>query len=108
MKWWSAPESPGAPAQRVYDDLFTGDVWLEEHMRLHDVWVPPQNADLLRAVIGLMFWSDATHFTQFGQAKLHPVYMGYGNQPRWERAKKGAFHHMAYLPRVRNLSFSRD
>lgn len=56
-----------------------------------------------------MFWSDSTHLAEFGQAKLWPIYMAFGNQSKYERAKPGnrALLHLAYLPSVRvSYSFS--
>jgi hypothetical protein len=53
-------------------------------------------------VIALMIWSDATHLAQFGNAKLWPVYMYFGNLSKYIRTKRSAkaAYHVAYLPSV--------
>ncbi|KAJ7185362.1 hypothetical protein C8R46DRAFT_377085 [Mycena filopes] len=47
-----------------------------------------------------MFWSDSTHLANFGNAKLWPIYMLFGNLSKYIRAKpnSGAEHHVAYIP----------
>lgn len=99
---WSRPESTDTPV-RVYDELFTGDAWLEEHERVQQLELPPDEPDIYpRAIAGIMLWSDSTHVAQFGQQSVWPIYMTLGNQSKYERASSGshALHHMGYLPSV--------
>lgn len=101
-QWWTRPESSDPPS-RVYDELYTSDSWLEEHQKVQEIVLPNEEADTYpRAIAGLMFWSDSTHLAEFGQAKLWPIYMAFGNQSKYERAKPGnrALLHLAYLPSV--------
>jgi len=53
-------------------------------------------------MIGMMIWSDSTHLTSFGTASLWPVYLYFGNQSKYTRAKPSEFaaHHLAYIPKV--------
>lgn len=108
-QWWSRPGSMDPPS-RVYDELYTSDSWLEEHQNIQKIVLPDNEIDSYpRAIAGLMFWSDSTHLAEFGQAKLWPIYMAFGNQSKYERAKPGnrALLHLAYLPSVRvSYSFS--
>ena len=47
-----------------------------------------------------MFWSDCTHLTNFGMAKMWPVYMMFGNLSKYIHvlSNLGACHHIAYIP----------
>lgn len=95
--WNGASSKP----QRVWDELFNSDAWIREHEVIQNL--PCETGDTEpRCIAGLMFWSDATHLAQFGQAKLWPVYLFFGNQSKWLRCKPStqACHHVAYLPGV--------
>ncbi|TFK62834.1 hypothetical protein BDN72DRAFT_902894 [Pluteus cervinus] len=49
-----------------------------------------------------MFYSDATRVAQFGQAKLWPIYVFFGNQSKYDRGRPSAraAHNLAFLPSV--------
>ncbi|KAL4247850.1 hypothetical protein ABKN59_007538 [Abortiporus biennis] len=49
-----------------------------------------------------MLYSDSTHLAVFGTTSLWPVYLSFGNQSKYERAKttSNALHHIAYLPKL--------
>jgi hypothetical protein len=86
---------------RVYSELYTSDSFLKAHQDL--IASPPvPGCSLERVIVALMFWSDATHLTSFGDAKLHPVYLFYGNESKYLRSRPslnlGA--HIAYFARV--------
>lgn len=96
-----SPPGSDAPPQRVYDDLYSSQAWIDEDIKLQH---SPREEDcsLPRIIAALMFWSDATHVSTFGQAKMWPLYMCFGNQPKDLREKSGsnAMRHLAYLPSV--------
>jgi hypothetical protein len=52
-----------------------------------------------------MFWSDATQLTSFGNAKLWPLYMYFGNESKYCRCKptNHLCEHVAYFQTVRRL-----
>ncbi|KAG2737310.1 hypothetical protein P692DRAFT_20883715, partial [Suillus brevipes Sb2] len=58
--------------------------------------------DLPRVVVALMFWSDATHLTTFGNARLWPVYMYFGNESKYRRCKPSCnlSNHVAYFQKL--------
>ncbi|KAF7974699.1 hypothetical protein HWV62_11479 [Athelia sp. TMB] len=87
------------PERRVYDEAYTSDAWLEEHDKLQKQPNEP-DCKLEKVVLGLMFWSDSTHLTNFGTAKLWPLYLYFGNLSKYFRGKpgSGASHHVAYIP----------
>jgi len=87
--------------QRLYDELYTSEAWNDAHDALQK-----QRRDdgckLERVIAGLMFWSDATHLAQFGNASAWPVYLFFGNQSKYLHAcpTSGACHPVAFIPTV--------
>ncbi|KIJ23071.1 hypothetical protein M422DRAFT_276426 [Sphaerobolus stellatus SS14] len=87
--------------QRVFDEVYTSDAFLEEHNKLQNSPLVP-GCTLPRAILALMFMSDATHLAQFGDASLWPVYLAFGNQRKYERCHPSmhATHHVVYLKKL--------
>lgn len=102
-EWWQPPSTtvPPAPKQRVYHNVYTADAFLQAKAALR-ASEPRNYKGPPRRVIGLMFWSDSTHLTDFGQASLHPIYMAFANQSKADRChpNKRCLHHIAYMPDV--------
>lgn len=102
------PTPQGAPAadayERVHDELYASDAWMEEQEKL-DQLPPEPDCDLPRAIAALMFWSDATHVSQFGQSKMWPIYLFFGNLSKWLRCKPSAkaAHHVGHIPSVSHI-----
>ncbi|KAJ7481275.1 hypothetical protein B0H11DRAFT_1724285 [Mycena galericulata] len=91
---------------RVFSEIYNSDAFIKEHdnVRLRGALPPDDpNCKLEKVVAALMFWSDSTHLANFGNAKLWPVYMLFGNLSKYIRGKPncGAEHHVAYIPSVR-------
>jgi hypothetical protein len=86
----------------IYGDLYTSAAFREAHSDLQKSPGEP-DCDLPRVVAGLMFWSDATHLTSFGNAKLWPTYMYFGNESKYRRCKPSCnlSNHIAYFETVR-------
>ena len=91
--------SPSGSEERCYDEAYTSDAWLRCHDELQLQPNEP-GCKLEKVVLGLMFWSDSTHLTNFGTAKVWPLYMYIGNLSKYFRNKlsSGACHHVAYIP----------
>ena len=87
--------------QRVVTELYNSDAFLEEDEKLQHQLKEP-GCDYERAIAALMLWSDSTHLASFGTASLWPVYLFFGNQTKYQRAKPSNFaaHHIAYIPKV--------
>ncbi|KAF9237036.1 hypothetical protein BU15DRAFT_76410 [Melanogaster broomeanus] len=88
-----------AKEQRLYDELYSSDAWIEEHDKVQK----QQRQDgckLERVIAGMMFWSDATHLAQFGHATAWPVYLFFGNLSKYRRASPntGPCHPVAFIP----------
>lgn len=86
---------------RVHGEIFTSSEFLEAHRQLQDLPAEP-GCDLPRRIVALMFWSDATVLTSFGDTKLWPIYMYFGNESKYERCQpsKHLCTHIAYLQTV--------
>ena len=94
---------PGETQQpaRVQGELYTSPAFLDAHRELQDS--PAElGCDLPRVVVALMFWSDVTHLTSFGDAKLWPLYLFFGNESKYRRCKPSCnmCHHVAYFQSV--------
>jgi hypothetical protein len=70
----------------IYGDLYTSPAFHEAHREVQNLPAEP-GCDLPRVVAGPMFWSDATQLTSFGNAKLWPTYMYFGNESKYRRCK---------------------
>ena len=98
-RFWKSPVTGNE--ERVYDEVYTSDAWLDAHAKLQKQPAEP-GCQLERTIAGLMFWSDSTHLTNFGTAKVWPLYLYFANLSKYIRAKptSGACHHIAYIPQV--------
>ncbi|CAK5269508.1 unnamed protein product [Mycena citricolor] len=98
-KFWQ--RDPDSPAERLYDEIYTSDAYIEVHEKLQQQVGEP-GCDLERVVLSIMLWSDSTHLANFGTAALWPVYLFFGNQSKWIRGKPraGCSHHIAYIPKL--------
>jgi hypothetical protein len=91
--------------ERVFDELYTSDSWLEAQDDLQRQPKEP-GCSLERVIAGLMFFSDATHLANFGTAKAWPLYLYFGNLSKYVRSSptSGACHLVGFLPSVCRLS----
>jgi hypothetical protein len=87
--------------ERVFDELYTSDAWLEAQDDLHKLPREP-GCSLERVIAGLMFFSDATHLANFGTAKAWPLYLYFRNLTKYARSQpqSGACHLVGFLPSV--------
>lgn len=87
-QYWKPMHSDVEP-EHVFDEMYTSEAFLAADRELQS---SPRgtDCDLPRAVAGFMFWSDATHVAQFGQAKLWPIYAYFANQSKYERCRPTA------------------
>lgn len=91
--------------ERIYGEIYNSDAFLEEteKVRRHSPADPDSpECKLEKVVIALMLSSDATHLTDFGNAKVWPIYLMLSNLSKYIRAQpiSGAMHHLAYIPSV--------
>ncbi|KIK46533.1 hypothetical protein CY34DRAFT_62856, partial [Suillus luteus UH-Slu-Lm8-n1] len=85
----------------IQGELYTSPAFMDAHRALQE---SPREigCDLPRVVVALMFWSDATHLTNFGNSKLWPVYMYFGNESKYRRCKPSCHlaNHVAYFQKL--------
>ncbi|THH32816.1 hypothetical protein EUX98_g1394 [Antrodiella citrinella] len=98
-QFWQRDKNSGV--ERIHDELYSSDAFLQAHEDLQRS-KPEEGCTLERVVCGLMFWSDSTHLTSFGDASLWPTYLFFGNQSKYVRGRptSGACHHVAYIPKL--------
>jgi hypothetical protein len=90
---------------RIHGEVYTSPAFIDAHTKLQDSPGEP-GCDLPRVVIALMFASDATHLTSFGDAKLWPLYLFIGNESKYRRCKPSCHScsHVAYFQKVSTIS----
>lgn len=100
--YWSKLGLPSASMERVYSELYNSDAMIREHEALQ-CSKPEPSCKLERVVLALLFASDSTHPTNFGQAKVWPLYMAFSNISKYDRCKPSAslMEHITYFPSVR-------
>lgn len=101
--FWSP--SDDSPDIRVHGKLYSSPAFIDAHNALQESPGEP-GCDLPRVVVSMMFWSDATHLTTFGNAKLWPCYLYFGNESKYRHCKPSCklCNHVAYFQTVRNTS----
>lgn len=92
---------PDDAAIRVHGELYTSPAFLNAHREVQDLPGEP-GCILPRVVVAMMFSSDATHLTNFGNAKLWPCYLYFGNESKYRRCKPtcNLCNHVAYFQSV--------
>ncbi|KAJ3531358.1 hypothetical protein NMY22_g8186 [Coprinellus aureogranulatus] len=96
LRW----QPPGSSSDsRVYGELYHSQAFLDAYREIQSLPPEPNEDGLPRYVVGLMFASDQTMLASFGDAKLWPVYMLYGNESKYRRSKVslGLFEEVAYF-----------
>jgi hypothetical protein len=77
---------PKLPPTRVHSEVYNSDAFFKAHQDLQNT-PRPSGCTRPRVVVGLMFWSDATHMTSFSDEKLWPCYMGFANDSKYRRCR---------------------
>ncbi|KAJ3526401.1 hypothetical protein NMY22_g10179 [Coprinellus aureogranulatus] len=91
----------GGASGRLVGEIYTSPAFLEAYEALQ-ASPPEPKCTLLRHVVGLMFASDSTMLATFGTAKLWPLYMFFGNDSKYRRAKptEQLFETVAYFEKL--------
>lgn len=101
---WTPPY-PHFPPELVYGEAYQSSVFLEAERALLES--PPEpGCNLPRAILAYMFWSDATHLAQFGNAKAWPIYAILANLSKYTRCKPSerSAQYVAFVPEVRSAT----
>lgn len=101
LRWKPSPVC-GGDGVGVYGELFYSEAFLAAHRQLQDLPLDSSSCALPRRIVALMFWSDATQLTSFGNAKLWPLYLYFGNESKYQRGTPTAnvCSHVAYFQTV--------
>lgn len=101
--FWAANKD--ADGIRVHGEVYTSPAFIEAHQEVQALPGEP-NCTLPKVVVALMFASDSTHLTSFGNAKLWPCYLYFGNESKYRRCKPSCncCSHVAYFQAVSMLS----
>lgn len=90
----------GGEQMTVYGELYWSKKFRDAHEEVQ--LLPREPGDVLqRAIVALQLWSDGMCAVKFGNAKLWPAYLQFGNLSKYERAKPGRCHHIAHILSVR-------
>ena len=93
---------------RVHGEFYTSPAFLDAHRELQGSLGEP-GCDLPRVIVAMIFASDATQLTSFGDAKLWPCYLFFGNESKYRRCKPACHlcNHVTYFQDVSHLHLSR-
>ncbi|KAI5896073.1 uncharacterized protein SCHCODRAFT_02492911 [Schizophyllum commune H4-8] len=89
---------------RLHGECYTSKAMLDEHEKVQSIpfeeSTPPNLRSIESIIAAIFLYSDATALAQFGSASLWPIYLWFGNQSKYARAKLSSFaaHHLAYMP----------
>ena len=98
---WHRKDMKNKEFTRVHGELYTSAAFIEVHKEIQ-LAVGEPGCSLPRVLIGLMFGSDSTQLTLFGDASLWPCYMYFGNESKYRRCKptNNLCNHIAYFQKV--------
>jgi hypothetical protein len=99
-------QCPGACSPLcVQGKLFTSPAFLDAHKSLQELPREP-GCNLPQVIVALMLWSDSTHLTSFGNTKLWPLYLFFGNESKYRQGRPSLnlCEHVAYLETVRSAN----
>ena len=96
---WQPGNAP--ELMHVHGELYTSSSFIEAHNNLQNSPGKP-GCNLPRVVAALMFASDATHLTSFGETKLWPLYLFFGNHSKYHQSKPTLHlcNYVAYFQKV--------
>jgi hypothetical protein len=88
--------------ERVHGELYMSPAFLDAHQELQESAGEPA-CNLPRVIVAMMLWSNGTHLTSFGNAKLWPTYLFFGNESKYCRCKPTCHlcNHVTYFQAVR-------
>ncbi|KZP19824.1 hypothetical protein FIBSPDRAFT_665092, partial [Athelia psychrophila] len=95
--YWQ-PDPAAHPGVRVQGELYTSPTFLAAHQKLQEA-LPEPGCTLPRCIVAMQWASDSTHLTSYGNAKVWPCYLYFGNESKYRRGKPTAnlCNHVAYF-----------
>ncbi|KAF6742404.1 hypothetical protein DFP72DRAFT_1081941 [Ephemerocybe angulata] len=94
---WSPNDE--TPEVELYGEMYTSRAFRDAHEEVQRLPNTAANNGLERVVIGLMFSSDSTTLTHFGDTTLWPCYLMFANESKYRRCEpnKRLCYHVAYF-----------
>lgn len=91
-----------SPEIELYGEMYASQAFRAAHEEVQNLPSTEANRGLERVVVALMFWSDATQLTNFGNASLWPCYMFFGNESKSRRCQPSEHlaNQIAYFKKV--------
>ncbi|RXW14511.1 hypothetical protein EST38_g11347 [Candolleomyces aberdarensis] len=101
LRWQPGPDKADV---RVHCEMYQSEAFLQAYEEVQSL-PASDGCDLPRCVAGLMFASDETMLTSFGNAKLWPLYMFFANDSKYRRNKQSLKlgEQVAYFQKASNL-----
>ena len=98
---WKSPPDPAKCEVHVHGELYTSQAFLRAHNEFQRSPREP-GCKLTWVICALMIWSDGTHLTSFGTAKLWLGYFFFGNETKYCCGKPScnSCNHVAYFEKV--------
>jgi hypothetical protein len=103
-------DEPPLADTRLHQEVYNSDAYIQEYENIQNQQQErrrkdPELAkekDIENVPVAIMAWSDETQVSQFGDRSMWPIYLYFGNQSKYERARPSSFaaHHLAYIPKV--------
>ncbi|THH03445.1 hypothetical protein EW145_g6253 [Phellinidium pouzarii] len=90
----------GEPDMAVHRELYWSKQFRDAHAEVLHLTRVDADDNFPRAVVALQFWSDGMAAMNFGNAKIWPAYVQFGNQSKYERSipSSKSIHHFAHIP----------
>ncbi len=98
---WRRRDMLPEESTRVYGEFYTSPAYLDAHKEIQSLASEP-GCSLPKVMVGLLFGSDSTLLTSFGNSSLWPCYMYFGNESKYRRCKPehNLCNHIAYFQKV--------
>ena len=89
----------------ISGELYNSPAFIEAYREVQELPREP-GCSLPCCVAGLMLASDSTHLSSFGQAKLWPAYLYFGNDSKYHHGKPSLHlcNHIAYFHKVSRIT----
>jgi hypothetical protein len=101
-QFWKSSEH--ATPERLYGEFFSSQAMLDADEEICKFCLENDldHSDLEAATVPILLYSDSTHLASFGSASCWPIYLFFGSQSKYVRARptSSACHHIAYMPKV--------
>ena len=88
-------------AERVYGELYEGDTWIQVQETINSL-PPGPEGPMENVITALQVYSDATLCANFSGESAWPIYLQFGNDSKYDRARPGlsTTQQIAFIPKL--------